>query len=294
MKEEQDFINNFTHEREITTQFLIKDKQVRKSKKKKPYLELTLHDKTGDIKGRMFSNKTYKMFNKVKTNTIFTINGKIQEFPENSKKFNILINTIHKSLNYDKDDFIKTANNYEANKEYFYEIIDTIEDEQLKAILDSFFKDDKFSEKFLTAPAAKIHHHNYKGGLLIHINEVVKICDTLANIYPEINRDLLITGAILHDIGKTQTYTSHDDIIEINTNGRMLDHLYLGANMVEEKLKKLNTDEDLRIAIIHMILSHHGKTDLGWGSAVDPKTPEALALHYADDISAKITKQIDS
>ncbi len=289
MKREEDFIKNFSQDREIISQFLIIHKEIRKTKNNKPYLELTLQDKTGQIKGRMFSNKTYKESEKIEINKVWNINGKVQEFPQYSGNYNILIKNINPSNKYNEEDFIKILEDYDKHVEYLYNTINEIEDKNLKKVLDSFFSDVEFEEKFLNAPAAKIHHHNYKSGLLVHTNEVIKICKTISQIYEDIDKDLLLTGAILHDIGKTETYSYIDDDIDIKYEGYMLDHLYVGANMLDNKLKNIDIPDILKIQLIHLILSHHGETSLGWGSTVDPKIPEAIALHYADDMSAKIT-----
>ncbi|WP_304124548.1 3'-5' exoribonuclease YhaM family protein [Methanosphaera cuniculi] len=290
MKKENDFIKNFNEDREITSQFLLIEKQIRKTKTNKPYLELTIQDKTGNIKARMFDGRPRKIYEKYQVNQVITIKGKVQEYPPESGNFNILIDTIFPSRKYDENDFIQKAENYEKNLKYLQDTLDSIEDTQLTKVVDAFFKDPEFYDKFIQAPAAKIHHHNYQGGLLTHTNEVVKICNALSDIYPELDRQLLVTGALLHDIGKIKTYTYDTNIIDINYEGQMLDHLYIGANMLESKLSNLDIDDKLKVQLIHMILSHHGEKSLGWGSTVDPKIPEAIALHYADDISAKLAK----
>lgn len=292
-KKEQDFIKNFSENRDIISQFLVKDKQIKKSKNNKPYLELTLQDKTGEIKGRMFTNHSYREHEKIETNKIWNIVGKVQEFPVQSGRYNILIDEIHPSKKFDEKDFIRTVKNYSAHITYLFKTISEIKNPYLKEILDSFFKNSELKNKFLSAPAAKIHHHNYKGGLLVHTNEVVEICKTIAKLYNDIDGDLLITGAILHDIGKIETYSYETNDIDIKYEGRMLDHLFIGANMLETNMKKINAPKTLKIKLIHLILSHHGKTELGWGSTVDPKIPEAIALHQADDMSAKITSSLE-
>lgn len=129
--------------------------------------------------------------------------------------------------------------------------------------------------------------------MLVHTNEVIEICKTIANIYENINKDLLIAGAILHDLGKIETYDYETEMIEIKQEGIMLEHLFIGGCIIKEKMNNLNISDNTRISLIHLILSHHGKVDLGWGSSVDPKTPEAVALHQADDMSAKITKYLE-
>lgn len=293
-KKEQDYIKEFSGDREIISQFLIKHKEMKKSKTNKSYLEITLQDKTGEIKGRMFKHRPYKIYEKIEINTVWNIIGKIQEFPINSNKYNILIADMNPTEKYDKEDFIRTIKDFNKHIEFLFNTINTIENKHLKKVLNTFFDDENFKNKFLTAPAAKIHHHNYKSGLLVHTNEVIKICQTISQIYTDINHDLLITGAILHDIGKIKTYNYETDNIDMKYEGIMKDHLFIGANMLENVLKNIDAPENLKIQLVHMILSHHGDTSLGWGSTINPKIPEAIALHHADDMSAKITSSLEN
>ncbi len=292
-KKEEDFIKEFNETRPITSQFLVKDKQIKRTKNNKPYLELVLQDKTGQIIGRMFDRKAYNHYDKIELNKVYNIVGKIQEFPQYSKKYNILIDRILISKKYNEEDFVRKLENQDTHIKYLTESINDIEDPELKLVLKSVFEDKEIFNKFIQAPAAKKHHHNYKGGLLVHTNEVIEICKTIANIYENINKDLLIAGAILHDLGKIETYDYETEMIEIKQEGIMLEHLFIGGCIIKEKMNNLNISDNTRISLIHLILSHHGKVDLGWGSSVDPKTPEAVALHQADDMSAKITKYLE-
>ncbi|MCD7781356.1 MAG: HD domain-containing protein [Methanosphaera sp.] len=295
MKHEEDYIKNLKEKPNITTQFLIKNKQQRKTVNNKPYLELTLQDKTGLIKGRMFSNHASREYRKIEVNKIYNITGKVQEFPNHSGKYNILINDIRASKKYDMENFIRKSQNPQKEEEYLENIIESIDNPDLKELIETIILEPSFYNDFKKAPAAKIHHHNYPGGLLVHTNEVVKICESISEIYEDIDRDLLITGAILHDIGKVETYEyDNNDNISINEDGYLLDHIYVGTRIIEKTTESIGLDGELRRKIIHMILSHHGDTSLGWGSAVSPRIPEAMVLHYADDISAKITKSLEN
>ena len=292
-KKEADYIKKFNESRKIISQFLIIEKSIKKSKNNKPFLELLLQDKTGQIVGRMFNKKAYNEFEKIEEGKIYNIVGKIQEFPHGSNKFNILIERIILANNFNEEEFIIQIENQESHIEYLINTIHEIEDKELKLLLASLFEDEEFFEKFITAPAAKKHHHNYKGGLLVHTNEVVEICKTISTIYEDIDRDLLITGAILHDIGKIETYDYKTERIEMNKKGILVDHIFISASIVKEKMDSLKISENKKINLIHLILSHHGDVELGWGSSVNPRIPEAVALHHADDMSAKISKSIE-
>lgn len=292
-KKEKDYIKKFDKTRRIISQFLVKEKTVKRTKNNKPYLELVLQDKTGQIKGRMFNKKANNEFDKIEENTVYNIVGKIQEFPVNSNKYNILIDRIILAKKYNEEEFIRKIENQDSHLNYILETINEIKDHEIKSVLISLFNDKEFLEKFITAPAAKRYHHNYKGGLLVHTNEVIEICKTISSIYEEINRDLLIAGAILHDIGKIESYDYKTDEIDMNYEGMMLEHLFIGGCLLKEKMNYLNISKETKTQLLHLILSHHGKVELGWGSSVDPKTPEAIALHQADDMSAKITQALE-
>ncbi|NYT18454.1 MAG: HD domain-containing protein, partial [Methanobacteriales archaeon] len=167
-----------------------------------------------------------------------------------------------------------------------------MENDDLKNLLKSFFCNQEFTEQFYKAPAAIIHHHNYQGGLLDHSVEVLLICQRLCEIFPQLDRDLLFTGALLHDVGKIRTYDYDTVKIEMSTDSILLDHLYMSADMVNDHMKSLNFSEELSQKVLHLILSHHGPVSLGWGSTVNPKIPEAMALHHADNLDARVKEII--
>ncbi len=166
------------------------------------------------------------------------------------------------------------------------EKISTIKNPYLKSLLDSFFKDANLREKFKMAPAAKKLHHAYRGGLAEHTLNVSRICETLCQIHPRINRDFLISAALLHDIGKLDEYQL-SGVIEHTDEGRLIGHIIIGTEMVEKRIKQIEGfPEDLAIMFKHTMLSHHGK--LEYGSPKLPSILPAVALYYADDADAKI------
>ena len=168
-----------------------------------------------------------------------------------------------------------------------YSNIELIKNIYLKKLLKAFFDDQEFVEKFKKAPAATKVHQPYLGGLLEHTSNLVKICETMGDIYKEINREFLITMALLHDIGKIREYT-YDRVIEYTDEGKLLGHIAIGLEMIDQKIKNLNNfPPDLELMIKHTLLSHHGRFEFG-----SPKLPSiltAIALHYADEIEAKIS-----
>jgi len=168
-----------------------------------------------------------------------------------------------------------------------YSNIESIKNIYLKKLLKTFFDDREFVEKFKKAPAATKVHQPYLGGLLEHTYNLVRICETIGDIYKEVNGDFLVTMALLHDIGKVREYT-YDRVIEYTDEGKLLGHIAIGLEMIDQKIKSLdNFPPDLELMIKHTLLSHHGHFEFG-----SPKLPSiltAIALHYADETEAKIS-----
>ncbi len=163
-----------------------------------------------------------------------------------------------------------------------------LENPYLKDLFCAFFHDREFLLTFADAPAAKSIHHAYVGGFLEHTLETASICQHLLTLYPlYLNRDLLLTGAILHDIGKIKEYDAHSLNFEITDSGKLFGHIVLGHQMVKEAISGVdNFPTDLETELLHMILSHHGQRD--WGSPEPPKTMNAFALHHADYLGAQL------
>jgi len=161
-----------------------------------------------------------------------------------------------------------------------------IEEPHLKALLDSFFNDESFRKEFKRMPSAVVHHHNYIGGNIEHVIGVLDICETLCKVRPELDRDLLVTGALLHDIGKMSTYT-YSTFIDITDEGRFISHALLGERMVRAAMDKVEGfPKDLALKLGHMIIKHMGRfEDIG---VTGMRTLEALALHLADNADAQV------
>ncbi|MFH1229298.1 MAG: HD domain-containing protein [Candidatus Aenigmatarchaeota archaeon] len=189
---------------------------------------------------------------------------------------------------YDESDFVKKP---KKDVEKMYEdlimIIESVKDEQLKRLLLCVFKDDKIKDKFKVHPGGIEIHHNWIGGLIQHTLETARYCELCAQLHPTINRDLVITGALLHDIGKL-------DEMEVTARikgtrkGQMHGHIVLGSILVSNKMNELKIGEDTKDKLLHIIISHHGSNELG--SPKEPMFPEALAVYYADEMSSKISE----
>jgi len=162
-----------------------------------------------------------------------------------------------------------------------------VENRHLARLLAVFFEDKAFVELFKTAPAAKKMHHAYLGGLLEHTLSIARLIQAVAGHYNGIDKDLLLTGGILHDIGKVYEF-SYETHIDYSDAGRLLNHIVIGVEMLEAKIATIDDfPEDLALVLKHMIVSHHGTRD--FGSPEPPKTLEALILYYLDELDAKVT-----
>lgn len=174
-----------------------------------------------------------------------------------------------------------------------------VQDQNLSDLLKLYFRNPDIMEKFTAAPASTVFHGNIPGGLLNHTVGVARICQGAMAQFPALNHDLLLTGALIHDIGKIECYYETKSGVEArpvfhtSATGRMLNHIPVGAAMLRARTEEsTGFPKDLAVQLEHMILSHHGPTKNGWGSAVDPVTVEAVTLHYADLMDSQIVGQL--
>ncbi|MCJ7789378.1 MAG: HD domain-containing protein [Candidatus Atribacteria bacterium] len=191
-------------------------------------------------------------------------------------------------LDLDYSDYLpQSKENLDELMQKIFSKINSIENYHLKNLLKSFFDDPEFAEKFKRTPAAMKVHQPYIGGLAEHTLNVVNICESIGNIYKEINRDFLITMAILHDIGKIKEY-AYDKVIEHTDEGKLLGHIAISLEMIDQKVRSMDDfPKDLELMVKHTLLSHHGHFE--FGSPRLPSILAAIALYYADEMDAKVS-----
>jgi 3'-5' exoribonuclease len=164
--------------------------------------------------------------------------------------------------------------------------VDAFQNADLRRLVFAFLDDETIGAAYRAAPAAKVLHHAWIGGLLEHVVTLVRVCRAAAPFYPEVDPDLLVTGAILHDIGKVREL-SWGTTFSYTLEGQMIGHISIAQGMLREKIATLpGFPEKLRVLVEHMILSHHGKYE--FGSPKLPMTPEAILLSALDDVEAKM------
>ncbi len=263
---------------------MIKKFELRLTKQNKQFLNIELGDKSGTLNANVFDNVD-EIYNSFKNGEIVKVKGVIDDY-QGSKQVRInSFRAIDTSDNISVSEFLpKSLKDPDKMKEEFLKRIESLSDYHLKNLMKNIFDGGRF-EKFLTAPAGKSWHHGYIHGLIEHTLEIIKICDLMCDIHPEINRDLLISGAMMHDFGKTEEL-KFDGNFEYTDKGKLIGHIVISAMLINEETKKIKDfPEELKDCLMHIILSHQGK--LEYASPVVPKTLEAITLYQADELSAK-------
>jgi 3'-5' exoribonuclease len=269
----------------VSEVFLVAEKNLAYSQKGSPYLNLRLRDRTGEVDGKIWENALAwdKVFKK---GDLVRIQARALSF-KNAIQLSIIELKKITDGEVELADYFPVARGDQA--EMFAGIlgyVDQVRTPCLSALLHAFFRDDAIVSLFRRAPAAKGFHHVYIGGLLEHTLSVVRLLDQAADHYAGINRDLLIAGGILHDIGKIYEF-SYERIVEYSDPGRLVGHIVMGVEMIDAKIAAIpDFPEQTAMELRHLILSHHGV--LEYGSPKRPKTLEALIVHYMDDLDAKV------
>ena len=270
----------------VTTYFAIASLSVREKKTGGgQYLALTLGDKTGTMEARMWEDFATSITN-CNEGCYVKVQGQISKY---QGKFQITLTKLRLAASSEVDtaDFVPTTK-FDI-PEMWHELrgyVDAFENPDLRRLVFAFLDDPAIGSAYREAPAAKVLHHAWIGGLLEHVLTLVRVCRAAAPFYPEVDPDLLITGAILHDIGKVREL-SWGTTFSYTLEGQMIGHISIAQGMLREKIAALPDFPDkLRVLVEHMILSHHGKYE--FGSPKLPMTPEAVLLSALDDVEAKM------
>jgi 3'-5' exoribonuclease len=269
----------------ITSNFVVVSKQVKPKKTGDPYLALTLGDRSGHLEAKMWDN-VEEVIDAFEQDDFVKIKGLLNKY---KNRFQI---TIHKlrQLGDSEIDFAdylpKTSKDIGELWQTLAGLVATFQNPFLKSLVESFMADAELAEAYRTAPAAKTLHHAFIGGLLDHVVSLSKSCDLVCRNYPQINRDLLLTGAFLHDIGKIHEL-AYNRSFAYTTRGQLLGHMVIELEMLQAKIALVpGFPADLKTLVEHLIISHHGHYE--FGSPKLPMFPEALVLHYLDDLDSKM------
>jgi len=264
--------------------YLVKEKRAATARNGKAFMSLILADRTGEIPAKVWE-RAEALSGLFREGDVVHVEGKAVSYRD---QLQVTVSNVDLLKQPPPSEIFVEVSPEDPSEmmRSLREVLRTIQDGHLKGLVDAFLSDREFVARFKKAPAAKAFHHSYLGGLLEHTVSVCRLAVLAADHYPQLHKDLLIAAAFLHDIGKIKELR-YDLLIDYTDEGRLVGHVVLGAEMVDEKLKgQKGFPEELAVRLKHLILSHHGQYD--FGSPKVPKFLEAFALHLIDDLDAKI------
>jgi 3'-5' exoribonuclease len=279
-------LSGFEEGKAFDSFFLVVMKQQRTTKTNKPYLNLILCDRTGQLEGRIWDIADPRIAKEFDRGDIVKVRGCVSRFDD---RVQMKVEQLRKAYagEADKTDLMPaTTYDVEAMWQKLLGFVDSFTEPNLKLMLSTILADSQLACAYREAPAAKQLHHAWLGGLLEHVISLCTLADRVAPHYPILNRDLLLTGVILHDIGKIREL-SWNIGFEYTVEGTLLGHIHIGTALAERTMDSIpDFPPRLKTLVLHMILSHHGK--LEFGSPKLPMIPEALVLSFIDDLDAKM------
>lgn len=267
----------------VNDYFIATRKDLREQQKGGKFLGMVFKDRTGEIGGILWNNAVAvaRLF---ELGDVVNVRGTITSYQD---RLQVRVDQVLplREEEYNLADLIFQPDNTQEVSTKFRAIMDTIHNEWLRKLVLSFLDDTEFMARFSSAAAGKKWHHAFRGGLLQHCYELAQLATAVCGIMPRIDRDVLLTGVLVHDIGKLDEMT-HDLYVDYTTAGKLLGHLAIGADLVQRKVDALpGFPETLRLQVLHCVWSHHG--ELINGSPVVPKTLEALVLYHIDNLDAQ-------
>src|SRR5580658_6761567 len=279
------YVSELEPNRVITSSFLVHSKEIRQKKTGELYLSLMLGDRTGELDAKMWDNVS-EVLDSFDRDDFVKIKGLVQIFHNRPQL------TVHKVRRMD-DSEIDFADYFPSSKRDIDEmwtelrgLLAAMSNAHLRSLLEAFLNDPDIAERYRRAPAAKSIHHAFLGGLLEHVLSLCGLAKLAAAHYKSVDADLLLTGVVLHDIGKIYEL-NYERGFSYSNDGQLLGHITIAVRMLGDKIRSLpDFPPRLRVLVEHMILSHHGH--LEFGSPKVPQFPEALLLHYLDDLDSKM------
>lgn len=280
----QQYTTGLAEGERVETTFVVRSKEMRSTRSGEAYLALELADRTGVMPAVWFRPDSAGV--SVPAGTVVRVAGRVTTFRGVKR---VSIDALAPAATYDPEDMLAAGpGDRHAVVDQFRSLAGTVKDVELRRVLRAVFGDEALFARFISCPASQLRHHAYLGGLIAHSLAVARICESLAAIYEEVDRDLLITAALMHDIGKIDEL-SWETGITFTDEGRLIGHVVLGERIMHRAVSRLRSP--VRAALLarlsHAMLSHHG--ELEWGSPKRPATLEALLLHHADNLDAKAT-----
>jgi 3'-5' exoribonuclease len=284
------FINQLTDRESVDEIFLVSDKQLRTNRQGSLYLQMRLSDRSGSVTAMMW-NANEQLYSQFENGNYLHVQGTAQFY---NGTLQLIVKGIERARDgeFAPDDFITLGPQaLERLVGRLGELLRGMRSFPLRNLAECFLNDAEFMGRFSTAPAGIKNHHAYRGGLLEHVISLMEVATAVAPHYPELDADLLLMGAFLHDVGKVRELT-YERELGYSDEGQLIGHLVIGVEIVDEKIRQAEQSSreefptDLRLRLKHMILSHHGEYE--FGSPKLPMTLESLALHYLDNLDAKM------
>ena len=276
-------ISSLSPEDTISGKFALRSCELREYSRGQ-YIQMDIADRSGHITASYWLEDAREVYNSIKDSEIVQLSGRIGTYRGKPTVTVEYISPV-KQGEYDPEDIVpSTKFSREKLWQRVIEISSSVENTYLRTLLLNIFSE-KNKQDILTAPAGKRWHHAFIGGLVEHSLAVASICDYIAKLH-SLDRDLLVAGALLHDIGKLEELKV-TSFIDYSTRGRLLGHIILGINLVSREIEKIEDfPDETKFKLLHLIASHQGTQEQG--SAVPPMTKEAFVLHFVDEIDSKL------
>jgi 3'-5' exoribonuclease len=284
------YINQLAERDQVSEVFLIADKQLRANRQGNLYLQLRLADKTGQLTGMLW-NATENIAGQIESGQYARVTGTVQLY---NGQLQMIVTKVERvpAEQVDESDFA-TLQSADVDRlaRRLAELLRGIRNVHLRNLAECFLTDETFMQKFSTAPAGVKNHHAYRGGLLEHVVSLMEVCAAVAPLYPELDGELLRMGAFLHDAGKIDELT-YDKELGYSDEGQLIGHVVMAVSLIENKIREAEQlsgepfPRELTLRLQHMVVSHHG--EYAFGSPKLPMTMEAVALHFLDNLDAKM------
>jgi 3'-5' exoribonuclease len=276
----------------LRASFLATDTTVRKDSRGVPYLSLKLVDRTGSVDARMWGKLPEEFLGEVPAPAYVAVEGHTHEYRGTLQVKLDRLRLLQPEEVSEEDYLPATELDRRALAAELEQAGQQLENEHLRALFETMVSDEDFWKTFCDAPAAKTMHHARIGGLLEHSVNCMRIARHLADLYP-VDRDLLVFGAVFHDVGKVRELSWDKGAFSYTKEGRLLGHVVLGERLVSSYIATLpNFPEELRLRLSHVLISHQGETE--YGSPERPKTLEALLVHLTDNLDARAAMYIET
>lgn len=278
------FVEDLKPGQEVVEFFVLRKHELKKTVDGQGFLKLELGDSTGRIDGVVWDNAE-QIYQSAQAGDVVKIKAWVTTYRDMPQ---LKVERLRKANKEEIDlsDFLPASErDLDSLYDEFKKVASSVQNPHLQRFLEMLLTDSSVTEKLKTTPGGKLWHHAYVGGLLEHTLRVVQICEKAAGMYELVDRDLLITGALVHDLGKIGSYSAKG-FFDYTDEGRLIGHIVSGNELIDRKIQLIKDfPSELALRLKHLVLSHQGQ--LEFASPVVPKTLEAIILHYADDMDAK-------